>query len=66
MCHDPVVSEEAVKDELSQWFCADCSRKKGVKSKTPESAKSVSWQGKSADEVHIPIFLGILEHSDSG
>jgi hypothetical protein len=66
MCHDPVVSEEAVKDELSQWFCADCSRKKGVKSKTPESAKAVSWQGKSADEVHIPIFLGILEHSDSG
>jgi hypothetical protein len=55
MCHDPVVSEEAVKDESSPWFCSDCSRKKGIKSKTPESAKAVSWQGKSADEVHIPI-----------
>jgi hypothetical protein len=54
MCHDPAVSDEAVKDELSPWFCADCSRKKGIKSKTPESAKGVSWQGKSADEVHIP------------
>lgn len=55
MCHDPNVSEEAVKDEDSPWYCAECSRKKGIKSKTPESAKGVSWQGKSADEVHIPI-----------
>lgn len=57
MCHDPVVSEEAVKDESSPWFCSDCTRKKGIKSKTPESAKAVSWQGKSADEVHIPIYF---------
>jgi hypothetical protein len=54
MCHDPAVSDEAVKDEQSQWFCADCSRKKGIKSKTPESAKGVSWQGRSTEEVHIP------------
>jgi len=49
MCHDPPVSEEAVKDESAQWFCADCSKKKGIK--PVESPKGVSWQGKSSEEV---------------
>ncbi|KAE9376471.1 hypothetical protein N431DRAFT_400669 [Stipitochalara longipes BDJ] len=60
MCHDPVVSEEAVKDELSPWFCSECSRKKGIKSKTPESVRGVSWQGKSADEKRA--YLSSLPH----
>ena len=68
MCHDPVISEEAVKDEEADWYCADCSLKKGIKSKSPESAKGVSWQGKSADQVHIltPHLPNPQEHSDSG
>lgn len=49
MCHDPSISDEAVKDEKAPWYCADCSRKKGVKSGY-ETVRAVSWQGKSADE----------------
>lgn len=32
MCHDPQISEEAVKDEKSSWFCAECTRKREAKS----------------------------------
>lgn len=49
-CHEPQVSEEAVKDESSPWFCADCSRKKGIKSGY-ETTPGVSWQGRSSEEV---------------
>lgn len=50
MCHDPAVSDEMVKDETAPWFCADCSRKKAVKTPSPP-VKGVSWAGKSMDEV---------------
>lgn len=53
MCHDPKVSEEAVQDEKSQWFCADCSRKKGIKAGY-ETVPGVSWQSKSEGEVCHP------------
>lgn len=49
-CHDPHVSEETVKDESSPWFCAECSRKKGIKSGY-ETIPGVSWQGRSSEEV---------------
>jgi len=32
MCHDPPVSNEAVKDEDAPWFCLDCSQKRARKS----------------------------------
>jgi hypothetical protein len=51
MCHDPAVSDEAVKDESSPWFCADCSKKKGIKVVGHEIVQGVSWQGKSSDVV---------------
>ena len=37
MCHDPPVSNEAVKDEDAPWFCLECSQKRARKSapKTP-------------------------------
>lgn len=50
MCHDPVVSEEMVKDETAPWFCLDCSRKRGMKTAGAES-KPTSWQGRSSEEV---------------
>ena len=60
MCHDPAVSDEAVKDESAAWFCADCNRKqearRGTKKATPpEPPKLVSWQGRSDAEVCSPV-----------
>ncbi|KAF4629258.1 hypothetical protein G7Y89_g8883 [Cudoniella acicularis] len=49
MCHDPVVSEEMVKDETAPWYCADCSRKRGLKTAGSDT-KGVSWQGRSSEE----------------
>lgn len=54
MCHDPVVSEEMVKDEDAPWFCSDCSRKRGIKTAGAES-KPTSWQGRSSEEVFPQI-----------
>jgi hypothetical protein len=56
MCHDPVVSDEAVKDETAPWFCADCTLKRGRKSGSTESQHGVSWQGRSTEDVslHLP------------
>lgn len=50
MCHDPAVSDEAVRDETSDWFCADCSEKRGI---TPpfDATRGVSWQGRSTEQV---------------
>ena len=31
MCHDPAISDEAVKDESAAWFCADCTNKREMK-----------------------------------
>ncbi len=57
-CHDPHVSDEAIKDEDAPWFCAECSRKKGLKTvPVPESPKGVSWAGKSTEEVRSPFPL---------
>ncbi|KAE8445877.1 hypothetical protein EG329_012801 [Mollisiaceae sp. DMI_Dod_QoI] len=58
-CHDPKVSDEAVQDEKAQWFCADCSRKKGIKP-TPEPPKGVSWAGRSSEEKRA--YLNSLPH----
>jgi hypothetical protein len=52
-CHDPKVSDEAVRDEKAQWFCAECSLKRGIKT-APEPPKTVSWAGRSSEEVYIP------------
>ncbi|CAG8977914.1 hypothetical protein HYALB_00001793 [Hymenoscyphus albidus] len=49
MCHDPIVSEEMVKDETAPWFCSDCSRKRGIKTAGADS-KHTSWQGRSSEE----------------
>jgi hypothetical protein len=58
MCHDPVVSDEAVKDEAAPWFCADCSQKRGRKSASFEQTqRGVSWQGRSTDDVSSPLHI---------
>lgn len=49
-CHDPVITEETVKDEVAPWFCSDCSRKRNVKTPASEQ-RGVSWQGRSSEEV---------------
>jgi hypothetical protein len=55
MCHDPVVSDEAVKDETAPWFCADCTVKRARKSagsvSSQQSERGISWQGRSTDDV---------------
>ncbi|PBP15876.1 PHD finger containing protein Phf1 [Diplocarpon rosae] len=58
-CHEPQVAEEAVKDEDSPWFCAECSRKKGIKSGY-ETIPGVSWQGRSSEEKRA--YLNSLPH----
>lgn len=52
LCHDPVISEETVKDEVSPWFCSDCSRKRSGGGK-PAAAdqRGVSWRGRSTEDV---------------
>ena len=61
MCHDPVITEDVVKDETTEWFCVDCAakrdKKKGERAKTtmPNSTAKNSadtpWAKKSATEV---------------
>jgi hypothetical protein len=69
MCHDPAVSDEAVKDESAPWFCADCTHKQEMKRGAkkapaqtmasaptpPEPPKPVSWEGRSDAEVCYPF-----------
>lgn len=52
MCHDPIVSEEEVKDEQAPWYCNDCARKRGIKP-APSKTDGVSWAGKTLDQVFI-------------
>ncbi|KUJ08137.1 uncharacterized protein LY89DRAFT_630667, partial [Mollisia scopiformis] len=58
-CHDPKVSDQAVQDEKEPWFCAECSRKKGIKT-VPEPPKAVSWEGRSSEEKRA--YLNSLPH----
>jgi succinate--hydroxymethylglutarate CoA-transferase len=62
MCHDPLISDEAVQDENKDWYCKDC-QSKSSKSHTPrtvtpatanpvpETNKASGWAGKSVEEV---------------
>ncbi|KAF7854212.1 hypothetical protein EAF04_010509 [Stromatinia cepivora] len=59
MCHDPVVSEEEVKDEQAPWFCNDCARKRGIKP-APSKTDGVSWAGKTLDQRRA--YLALLPH----
>jgi hypothetical protein len=62
MCHDPAVSDETVKDQSSQWFCADCTQRREAKrapkkaTTPPEPSKQVGWEATSDAEV-CPLFL---------
>lgn len=66
MCHDPMVSNEMVKDVMKEWFCAECTAKRERKKErafrhttasTPSNGeKDVGWTAKSLDEV-CPISL---------
>jgi hypothetical protein len=53
MCHDPPITEDAVKDESSTWFCTGCGKKRGLKGGSPDKPQGVSWAGKSANEVYF-------------
>lgn len=82
MCHDPSISADAVKDESTPWFCAECTLKRSKKDKTavagdpspiipaevqvPEPIKGVSGQGRSPEEVSSPTFEFLSELPDSG
>ncbi|RKF59589.1 putative phd domain containing protein [Golovinomyces cichoracearum] len=59
-CHDPIIADDAVQVESTLWFCADCSRKKGIKSRH-ESPKGISWAGKSMEEKRA--YLSSQSHS---
>ncbi|KAL3427772.1 phd finger domain-containing protein [Phlyctema vagabunda] len=48
MCHDPAISAEAVQDETADWFCADCSKKKGITPRV-EPPKDISWQDRTVE-----------------
>lgn len=52
MCHNPVVSDEEVKDEEAPWYCNDCARKRGIKP-APSKTDGVSWADKTLDQVFI-------------
>lgn len=52
MCHDPMVSDELVKDESKEWFCNDCMAKREKTAKpTLQVVRDSGWAGKSAEEV---------------
>ncbi len=52
MCHDPMVSDELVKDESKEWFCKDCSANRPqVASPVPEAGKDSGWSKKGMEEV---------------
>lgn len=53
MCHDPMVSDDLVKDESKEWFCNDCAAKraKAAIPPVPEAGKDSAWLGKSLEEV---------------
>ncbi|KAA8566901.1 hypothetical protein EYC84_009998 [Monilinia fructicola] len=59
MCHDPIVSDEEVKDEEAPWYCNDCARKKGIKP-APSKSDGVSWAGKTIDQRRA--YLSLLPH----
>jgi hypothetical protein len=50
MCHDPMVSDETVKDEASEWFCTECEIRLG---RVPgfDASKYTSARGKTMEEV---------------
>lgn len=52
MCHDPMVSDELVKDESKEWFCNDCTAKREKAAKpTLQLVRDSGWAGKSVEEV---------------
>ncbi|QSZ29087.1 hypothetical protein DSL72_003597 [Monilinia vaccinii-corymbosi] len=59
MCHDPIVSDEEVKDEESPWYCNDCARKRGIK-QAPSKTDGVSWADKTIDQRRA--YLSLLPH----
>lgn len=44
MCHDPVVSDEVVKDESSEWFCAECTKGREENNPKPSTTEPVQTQ----------------------
>ncbi|RDW89281.1 hypothetical protein BP6252_01313 [Coleophoma cylindrospora] len=60
MCHDPIISDEAVRDETADWYCADCSRKKGILPAF-DPTRGVSWQGRSTEQKRA--YLQSLSHT---
>ncbi|OBT74342.1 hypothetical protein VF21_06884 [Pseudogymnoascus sp. 05NY08] len=67
MCHDPVITEDVVKDETTEWFCVDCTAKRDkrkgerAKTNTPKSSEDTPWAGKSATEKRA--YLTSFPHS---
>ncbi|OBT63668.1 hypothetical protein VE03_06138 [Pseudogymnoascus sp. 23342-1-I1] len=71
MCHDPVITEEVVKDETTEWFCVDCTAKRDkrkgerAKTSTPNSTtknrEDTPWARKSAIEKRA--YLTSFPHS---
>ncbi|KHJ35004.1 putative phd domain containing protein [Erysiphe necator] len=60
-CHKPMIPDDAVQVESAHWFCAECSRKKGIKSGYETTPKGVSWARKSIEEKKA--YLSSQSHS---
>lgn len=54
MCHDPSIHDDTVKDEAAPWYCADCTRRKGIKAPPPAASyaqtMSIAQPGPAAYE----------------
>lgn len=76
MCHDPMITDDIVKDESAEWFCADCAEKRQKraamrqKSSTPLSTPSHTpkpkpvWHDMSTAEVSIFLLLTYCSHTN--
>ena len=54
-CHEPYISDEQIKDEDAPWFCADCSRKRGLKmAPVFDMTNQVGGAHKTTEEVRSP------------
>jgi succinate--hydroxymethylglutarate CoA-transferase len=61
MCHDPMVSDDLVKDASKEWFCKECSAQRAkLEVPTPEIGKDPTWSGKSLEEVRSSLALDDL------
>jgi len=67
LCHDPAITEETVKDEVSPWFCTDCSKKRsgGGAKQAAADQRGVSWQGRGTEDVSDDFSISTSREAQS-